>query len=677
MAEAAVTRGASRDGVAVEEAALAELAKRHAVRTSYVDTHGRTRTASPDALLAVLEALGVPVERVSDAPEAIRRGEAGERVRLAPPAVVAWLGQPGRVPLALEPGEERRGATCRIETEAGEAREWRVEGAMLETDAAVPLPVDLPAGYHELAVAVNGRTASTLVIAAPPAAYDPAGRGWDVFLPLYALRSARSRGIADLTDLEALLDWVSGLGASGVATLPLFAAYLDRPFDPSPYAPVSRLFWNELYLDPSRSPELALAPATQALLASDDVRREIDRLRSSPLVDYREVAALARRMLEPLAEAFFDAGRDTWDPFRSFAGRSPEIDRYARFRAAVEAHGGDWRSWPEGMRAGTIEPGRYSARSADYHRYVQWLADRQLSELAGRATANGAGLSLDLPLGVHPDGFDAWRFQDRFAARVSAGAPPDDFFAGGQDWGFPPLHPERIRETGYAYVRAALATACRHASTLRIDHAMGLHRLFWVPHGMAPTEGVYVEYPAEELWAILCLESARHATRLVGEDLGTVPTEVREAMSRHAVGRMYVAPFELVMDGQARLAPVPERSWASLGTHDMPPFAGLWESRDDTWRQAFAAAIGADRAAPDAALRAALHHLAESPARRVIVNLEDLWLEECPQNEPGTTSETNWRRQARHTLERITAMDEVVEPLREIDRRRRIGDEAG
>lgn len=652
---------------------IVDLARACGVETSYIDLEGRRRRASPEALAAVLAALGHPVESARDAEDALWERERENHLRLLDPVVVSWEGDDRRVPVRLGRGERGQRVECRLVTETGYTVEWAGAGEVV-------LPDDVPIGYHDLAVRSGGRRGDARLIRAPRTVHDPAGREWGVFLPLYALRTRRSWGVGDLTDLGALARWVEGLGGGSVATLPLFAAFLDRPFDPSPYAPVSRLFFSELWVDPTRAPELAASEEARALVGSDRLRLRIRDLQRAPLVDYRAAAAVKREVLEALARTFFTG--DGWcsDGFHRFLADHPEARDYARFRAVCETRPGGWRAWPGRMRDGEIATGEYPEPAARYHLYAQYLARRQMDELSA-----DAALALDLPLGVHPDGFDAWRFRDEFVEGVSLGAPPDGFFTGGQDWGVPPPHPERSRATGHRTLIGALRTLCRHAATVRIDHVMAFHRLFWIPRGFDATEGVYVRYPAEELWAVVCVESSRSGTAIVGEDLGTVPPEVREAIDRHRARRTWVLPFQLD-EADRRLEPPPERSVALLDTHDTPPFAAWWASvppaRRRTWREALAAAGAApggepgelpESERPRPLLEAALRFVSDSAARSIHVNMEDLWLETEPQNVPGTSMDEkpNWRRKARFAMEIFQEMPEVVETLREVDARRR------
>lgn len=683
--------------------ALRELAEACGAELEYTDLLGRRRTPDPEALVAVLRALGAPVERAADAPEALRTRRWEEWRRPLPPVSVVWRDGPREVEVRL-PADAAGSLPCGLELEGGGGRAVTCEPDRMPAVAAaevegreyqarrLSLGGPLPAGYHRVWLEVEGRRTEGLVVCAPRRAFHPPGeeRRWGLFLPLYAVRSSGDWGIGGLTDLGALAAWIGEAGGHLAGTLPLLAAYLDEPFDPSPYAPVSRLFWNEAYVDPAAAPGWdpevleALPPGREAMEA------ELRALREAPQVEYRRVAALKREVLARLARRFFLAGGDRTPAFRSFLDETPRVLDYARFRAATELRGEAWPAWPERLREGELRPGDYGSDAVGYHLFVQWLAERQLAEAAGRIAGAGAGLYLDLPLGTHPAGYDVWRFRESFAEGVSVGAPPDDFFARGQDWGFPPVHPERTRELGHAYTVACLRQSLRHAAALRVDHVMAFHRLFWIPRGADARDGVYVRYPAEELWAVLCLESHRAGAVAVGEDLGTVPLEVREAMEARDVDGMYVVQFQVREDPERALPPVPRRTLAGLNTHDMYPFAAFWSGMDIRDRErlgllgseeaaeerrrrrrlrgalaAFLEGIALFEAPPTAAkvLRACVAYLGASPARTVVANLEDLWLEPRPQNVPGTSSAENWCRKARWPLEELGEVPAVREAV--------------
>jgi 4-alpha-glucanotransferase len=668
----------------------------------------------------VLQALGAPVEAAADVPDALRERRLELWQRVCEPVLVAWDGllPPVQVRVPARAAEVR--IRRRLELEDGTDHSRDVPGeespvaerAEVEGSAFVSRflpPTTVPLGYHRLEVAAGPHRGAALVIAAPRRAPGgPGDRGWGVFLPLYALRTRRSWGTGDLTDLEALVEWAGSHGARAVATLPLLAGFLDELYEPSPYLPASRLFWNELYVDPERLPELERSPGARALLASAELVRERAALRRMPLADYRRSMAAKRVVLEELARALFEQGGPRLAGLRAHARDRPLLRDYARFRAVCERRRDWWGEWPERMRRGALAPSDRDDEAERYHLYVQWAAEQQMGQAAEAGRRAGATLYLDLPLAVNPAGFDVWREQDIFVQGMRGGAPPDEFFTGGQDWGFPPLHPERSREHGHHYFTLAVRHLARHASVLRIDHVMGLHRLYWIPPGLGPADGVYVRYPGDELFAALTLEAHRHGTVLVGEDLGTVPPSVRAAMARHNVHRSFVVQFEARPDPKRALPPARPGMFAGLGTHDMPTFASFWEGRDVLLRRelglvdeagarreerrrhgirralmsvlrsggwvgpaASGEELGSARVGR-AVLRGILANLAAGRARVVVVNLEDLWWETRPQNVPGTGAETpNWRRKARYGLERLRRAQDVRDTLEEVDRLRR------
>lgn len=693
-------------------ASLLKLARLYGVETTCPDyTTRRPRPVSHETLLGVLRALGVVLRSPADAPRAVAHQRRATWQRWLEPVAVAWDGRPVRVelrpPVRLGIGR----LSVELSLENGESRRWLVGMADLpvrgreEVDGVryaayeLRLPA-LPLGYHRLRVEIGGRTAEALVIAAPTKAYAPAGnsRQWGVFLPLYALRTKKSWGAGDFSDLKALASWAGRQGSNLVSTLPLLPAFLDELFEPSPYSPVSRLFWNEFYLDVTRAPELAQSASARRRLESSQFQKALAELRSAPLVDYRLGMALKREILEELARTFFSHRSGPPAAFRRFLESTPQLEDYARFRAVCERRRVPWVQWPARMRQGKLAPGDYDESDRRYHLYVQWLAQQQVASLARQ---NGAALNLDLPIGAHPDGYDVWREQSTFARAASVGAPPDRVWTHGQNWGFPPLHPERAREQGYRYVIACLRHQMRHAAMLRIDHVLGLHRLFWIPRGAGQGEGTYVHNRAEELYAVLCLESHRQRAAIVGENLGTVPPYVNSALTQHGILKMFVVQYEVERGSWRGLGRAPADAMASANTHDMPPFAGWWNGRDIADRRALGLvdAVAArathvtrmkqrtllasylrragwlDRksAEESSVFRACADFLAARRSRALLLNLEDLWGETEPQNLPGTSSgeRPNWRRRARYSLEEFTRLPAVKSILRSVRRLRR------
>jgi 4-alpha-glucanotransferase len=592
---------------------LRDLARLYSIETGYIDAGGLKRHASREALVAAIETrAGVPLA------EAAQRAR---DIRIVEPVSVLW-GNDRTIDVEL-PGGAR--VEWDLELEDGSWRSGRTD----VLGGTITLDVSPPPGYHTLYI--NGEH-ETLVIAAPARAHAPREKTWGLFLPLYAAHTRRSWGAGDLSDLLAYASWIDHHGGGVVATLPMLAAFDDEP---SPYSPISRLFWNEMYLDVTRLPELQPGDIDAGAIAH---------LQQTRSVDYDGLRREKRRVLARCAERF--AGDAAFEQFASHAGE------YAAFRS-----GGD----PLEMR---------------YHLYVQYRMTQQMREVANAARRLGAGLYLDFPLGVNPSGYDAHRYAHVFARGVSVGAPPDLFFTKGQNWGFPPFDPDALRGDRYQYFRAAIRHHVSHAGILRIDHVMGLHRLFWIPNGSEARDGVYVRYHADELYAILVLESRRHGCTIVGEDLGTVPPEVPKMMQRRGLRRMYVVQYEAKAEEPPLTAPS-EASVASINTHDMPTFTAWFAAKDvaDRVEMGLLDETGARREretreqmkralaksliegpASDARtmLEAVLTSLASSEAEIVLINLEDLWGEIEPQNVPGLP-ERSWRSKFRMGLEEARA----------------------
>ena len=702
---------------------LVEAARLWGVQTEY-DAGGTTVRAPDEAVLATLRELDAPVRTVEQLPEAIRAGQAEQWAFPVEPVAVCWDHDPraGQRELAPDPGasthqvtvrllasELRAGVRCELTREDGSTWEWvvgpgDVEGARTlrvgghdRVVGTIHLPHDLPHGYHDLTLHAGDRTATTRVIRAPRRAwtpeqeYEPPPRDWGLFAPTYALRSARTPGLADLTDLELLQAWTAKKGGAIVGTLPLLPIFLGKPFDPSPYAPVSRLYWNELYLDPKRVPGFERAHGASSMLGSAEYRSQSASLRAAATVDYRAAFAHRRRLIEALVADLAPPDKPLPSDLREHVAARPELREYAAFRALGEREGTGWRQWPPSLRSASAAQSEthHDQGALQYHLFAQWATDRQLREQARRPQHPGdagsgaplAELYMDLPLGTHPDGFDVWRWPELFGD-AAAGAPPDLFYAGGQNWGFPPLHPRRSRAEGHSYWTASLRHLMRTAAMLRLDHVMSLRRLYWIPRGLPATHGAYVRYPEDELYAVLCLESHRHRTEVVGEDLGTVPEEMRATMEQHGLRRMFVVPFELDTETGTLPAP-PAAAVASVGTHDLPPFRAFLEGLDlaerpeperaarRRWTGVLATALDVGSVDPASLLRATLGRLSVSAARLVLVSLEDLLLETEPQNRPGTSGPLNWSHKARHTIEEADEIAGVQATLATVDAARR------
>ena len=683
---------------------LRRLAALHRVQTSYIDRHGERRFATPEALTAVLRALGAPLLGLSDVDGAIRERRSQIIGEWVPPVLVAWDGEPDcvtiRIPLDflpthaigprlqytlhLENGDIWSGSVPVDQTRT--LRHVRRGDGMSAVKAFLPRKW-LPLGYHRLTVLIGSRALHSLVIAAPSLSYQPPDltrRAWGIFAPIYALRSERNWGVGDFTDAEALVSWAGEQGGSLFGTLPFLASFLDHPCDPSPYTPVSRLFWNELFINVTRLPELSGCVEAQELIGSERFQSELRLQRDARHVDYARVMRMKRDVLLVLSRYLRKTRGTRYDALHACVDRKPELAEYAQFRAVTAERHEVWTHWPAHLRDGNLGDGVHGGDERFYHLYCQFAANEQVEGLTKRCEAEGTSLYLDYPLGVHPHGFDMWRYQPMFAKGANVGAPPDTVFTTGQNWGFHPILPEEQRREGYAYFIASLRHQMRHAGMLRLDHVMGLHRLYWIPEGFHKSEGVYVRNPSEEIYAVLTLESQRSQTVLVGENLGIVPGYVDQAMRRHSLAGMNVAYWEIASDPEGALQRMADRpdAVASLNTHDMFPFAAFWNAIDADKRLELGM-VSADQADLErwlrgelrsrltgylrdhghditgeddilGSLRGILSLLARSDARWLLINLEDLWLETSPQNIPDTVNEhPNWRQKTRMSLEEL------------------------
>ncbi|WP_079168352.1 4-alpha-glucanotransferase [Streptomyces colonosanans] len=647
---------------------LARLAALHGVATSYRPSPDRTAQAPDTAVTAALAALGVD----ASTPDAVRRALAareGElRGRLLPPTVVSWGGRP---PAALAGLPD--GTRLRIETEQGEVR--AVAG-------------QLPPGVHALrATAPDGRTADTHLVAAPARLPAPPGRSYGLLVQLYSLLSSRSWGMGDLGDLAELTAWAGrALGAGFVQVNPLHAAVPGAPTDPSPYRPSSRCYPDPVHLRVEDVPEFAYVEdqgRVRTLLERAARLREAV-LGKGELIDRDAVWDLKREALELVHAVPLGPGRRA--AYADFLAEEGEaLEDHATWCALAEVYGSDWHAWPARLRdprsAETVRVRAELMDRVDFHTRLAWLTGTQLA--TAQRTARDAGMAVglihDLAVGVHPGGADAWAQQEHLAAGMSVGAPPDAFNARGQDWGLPPWRPDRLAASGYAPYRRLLRALLRHAGALRIDHVMGLFRLWWVPKGQPPTAGTYVHYDAEAMLAVLVLEASRAGAPVIGEDLGTVEPGVRETLHERGVLGTSVLWFERDWEGTGR--PLQPERWradclATATTHDLPPTAarltgeyvelrdrlGLLNRPLDRERAAAAADTrawlvllsrlgllkgtsgGGPTAMEEIEIQAVHRFLLRTPARLIGVWLPDAVGDRRPQNLPGTWDQyPNWR----------------------------------
>jgi 4-alpha-glucanotransferase len=570
-----------------------------------------------------------------------RRRVSAEHVR----AVEACLRpvEPGEVlPAFVRPGARLPAGVRRVELEDGGELPG---GAILSAQA--------PYGYHRL-VMRDGRR--TLMVTSPGRCALPDQlSGWGWAAQLYAVRSREGWGVGDLGDLRALGSWSRKHGAAMLLVNPLHAVRPGTPQEPSPYFPSSRLYRNPLYLRIQDLPGARDDGAVARLL------RETEALRTAPVIDRDRIMPLKLRALESLWSRF--RGDPAFDAYVAREGQL--LERYACFCVLAERHAGSWARWPARYRRpdGTaVRELVTSERSRiDFHRWMQWSIDTQLAR-AGRALP----LVHDLAVGFAPGGADAWLWQDDVAGSARIGAPPDDFNPAGQDWGVPPFDPGRLRAAGYGPLVATLRRMMAAGIAVRIDHVMGMFRLWWVPLLAGdPSQGAYVRYPAHELLDILALESIRAGCGVVGEDLGTVENGVRSELHRRGLLSYRLAWFEARPPER-----YPAQALAALTTHDLPTAAGVWTRADLSELESRGrpvnrtAEIGvrrrlrrladvSDDAAPSQVIERAYAALGRAPSRLVVATLDDASLAERRPNMPGDVDRANWSIPLPRTLEQL------------------------
>lgn len=723
---------------------IATLGRLCGILPGFQDNEGRRHRTSLATYQALLTAIGVPWEDPEARYREIERRQ-GELLRLLSPvtAVIYPDAVPVMVPSPrpLLPPDLR----ARVELVSEDGRRYSGEspvkspakprffpqGAGYRVRGELFLPEELAPGYYEMKVLVQSssgeETGETLLVVSPAVAFQPpclAGgrRLWGFNLPLYALMSDRNWGMGDFTDLKQAIRWAGELGAAFVGVNPLHAPPPLGETDVSPYSPTSRQFVNFLYLDPEQVPELAESPEAQAHLARPEFQAAIRQARTAPLVNYPEVFRLKRQILGPLFEAFC-ARHGTEPPatargeeFRQFVQEAPEpLRRFAEFSALAEHFGqSDWRRWPPEYHhfgsAAVAAFAREHHRELRFHLYVQWLTAGQLHRAKEQAYSSGLPFTLyqDLALGATPGGFETWVYPGLFAQSASIGAPPDAFNPKGQDWGLPPMIPERLKELRFQPFIDILRANLPVDGMLRLDHVMALFRLFWIPHTGQKAPGAYVRYPAPELLAILALESQRRHTLIIGEDLGTVAPGIRRELKRKGIFSYRVFYFERRDHEFQGPEKYPRQAMAAATTHDLPTLAGYWEGRDIRVRktlhlyprdemakadlrdrvadrerllkalsrqgllpQAVSRKLKSARTCPEEVRLGVLEYLGRSAAALVEVRLEDVFGVADQQNLPGTTSEyPNWKRKLPLSLDR---MQKVPEPRLLADRMRRCG----
>jgi 4-alpha-glucanotransferase len=578
------------------------------VELSYRDAFGRLHETPPAALEAILAAMGA-----GDAPPGGPQSE---------PLMVVRAGEEREIPCP---------AVIRLENNQELSCERRLSRA-------------LPPGYHR--IHLEERDQAIPLIVSPGQCWLPETlHTWGWAVQLYAARSRESWGMGDLGDLEKLAKWsAEELGAGMMMLNPLSAPTPIKPLEASPYYPSSRRFFNPLWIQVESVPgaNSGTVPGLEALASAGRGLNEYRR------IERDTIFALKMRALELLWLRF--CGNPMFDEYKR--ERGGELEEFATFCALAERHQSGWDSWASEYkhpRLPAVE--RFAAENhgrVQFHMWLQWLLDVQLA----RASRHLA-LMQDLPIGVDPSGADAWSWQDLLAPGMAVGAPPDEFNTQGQNWGLPPWIPGKLREAGYQPFIQTIRAVFRNAGGLRIDHVMGLFRLFWIPAGMSAADGAYVRYNADELLAIVALESLRAKAYVVGEDLGTIEEGVRQQLAAHKILSYRVLWFE-----NADPAKYPEDALAAITTHDLPTVAGLWSGADlekqkelglhpneqgaEETRRRLAECTGVTADAPAEEVVVRAHEvLARAPSRILTAALEDALAVEQRPNLPATTNDKN------------------------------------
>ncbi len=671
---------------------LVALASAYGVATEFWDQGGAHQVVSEETVVAVLAALGVDASSPASVAAAAEDRRMREWRRTLPPVFVARQGDPATTWVHLPHGDRAR---LWIELEDGGSRSdvtqvdrWvepvQVDGVVVG-EATFALPLDLPTGWHRLHAEISGderesASTSTTLVVTPRRLELPEAlrsrRGWGFAAQLYSVRSSRSWGLGDVADLSELCSWTGrALGADFVLVNPLHAASPIPPMAPSPYLPVTRRFANPIYLRVEDVPEFAYLPEVGRARVAEIAATVRPGNTSTDLLERDPVWAAKRAALELVRLVPRLPGRQAaYDAFCASEGQG--LADFALWCALSDEYG-EPASWPEEL-SDPHGPAADAARvrlagGVEFHCWLQWLLDEQLEAAQQQAVDAGMAIGVmhDLAVGVHPEGADAWALRDVLASGVAVGAPPDMYNQMGQDWSQPPWRPDALAEAAFIPYRDMLRTVLKHAGGIRIDHVLGLFRLWWIPRGMPANQGTYVRYDHDALVGILALEAQRAGCVVIGEDLGTVEAWVQETLKDRGILGTSILWFEADAEGY----PLPPEQWrelalASVTTHDLPPTAGFLAGEHVTLRhdlglltRSYDEELAAheadlarwmevlgrqgllrDGASTDDVVEALHRYLARTPARLLQVSLADAVGDRKAQNQPGTDQEyPNWR----------------------------------
>lgn len=687
--------------------------------SEYYDIRGNLHKTPLETKRAILSSLGIDIDSSDSLKQEIQKRGIGPWLNIIEPVHVLSINEkPLRIPfyLPLENGyEDRVSVDLFVTDEAGDKRDFKVccfknivDERIIDGRRYVKVEFidsyDYALGYHGLNLilnhydgAIDGLEKKSRLILTPDSAYlpDDLKKTLGLSVNLYSLRSRENWGVGDFGDLEKLINWFALSGGHLVGINPLHALSNKRPYGISPYSPLSRLYKNFIYLDMDKI----------GYISEVDYRGRIDRLRKKTLIDYEAVASIKLDVLEKAFKSFMKDhyGRDTQlgrDFARFINDEGRRLELFATYMAISERYKSfDWQSWPKeyqspDSKAVNLFVGKKKERIL-FYQYIQWLIDSQHSQVYEIAKKAGmpVGLYHDLAIGAIRGSSDVWCNKSLYALDMDVGAPPDEFSPDGQNWGFPPLIPERLRENGYEFYIQTIRKNMMYAGALRIDHALGIFRIFWIPSGKSPRDGAYVRYPHEDLLRIISLESVRNRTVVIAEDLGTIGENVRENLSRFKMLSYRLFYFERNYPEPSFLSPsnYPELALTSMTTHDLPTIYGYWLGRDieermrlgkypddETWLRQLDERKRDRILIIDALKREGLlshdfqipaqmteelclaiyRYLMKTPSRIVLISFDDMIGRIDQQNMPGVTEGyPNWRQKIDMDLEDIIRRD--------------------
>ncbi|MBI5025831.1 MAG: 4-alpha-glucanotransferase [Nitrospirae bacterium] len=739
-----------------------ELAELCGIIPEYYDIFGNKQVTPVETKKAILKAMKLKVDSREDLREEIeKRRWKPWKGFIEPVKIISVNEQPLTIPvyIPVKEGEENRlMLSWSIEDEKGQRDEYMLSGkdiavseqqwidGMRYIKIYISDKTQRDIGYYGITIECAPTDGQDLlrktakVIITPDTCYIPPrpvgeGRTWGLYVNLYSIRSSRNWGIGDFTDLKNVVKLTAALGGGFVGINPLHAIPNTKPYGISPYSPISRLYKNFVYLDVENIPDVKKSDNAMASIISEVFKKELGELRNGDLIDYEKVASVKEEILKNAFNAFYERhykrktkrGRD----FKRYISEEGNIlESFAMYMALSKEFGVSpsrsffksnivsslvtrhsslfsWQEWPEEYRdlsgKAVQKFKKANKRELLFYEYIQWLIDGQLKEVAEDAKNSGMAIGLyhDLAIGSVSGGSDVWSYQD-VVGGANVGAPPDDFNPNGQNWGFPPLIPEALKETGYELFIQTMRKNMKYGGALRIDHAPGLFRLFWIPYGMSPRDGGYVRYPYEDLLRIIALESVRNRTMVIAEDLGTIGENVRETLQRFQMLSYRLFYFERNYPEPSFVKPemYPEMALCAVTTHDLPTLYGYWLGQDlkvkkelgmypdeNVWQHQIndrerdrALILSALRsegillpddfpAGPNMAPQmtpelccAIYNYLAKTPCKLVLVSLDDVIGTLNQQNMPGTVDTyPNWMQKTPLLLDEIVIDKRFVE----------------